>query len=99
MPEMREPCAQEESGPCPGAALYRELSGRGDEAQQAVSAWAASAAGWPSSPLGALLSGQLQSTVTCAVCEAASHCFDRFTDLSLPIPRSRGGRVTLQVRW
>ena len=52
---------------------------------------AAYARSWHDSPVDDIFGGQLQSTVTCAECKRASHCFDPFLDLSAPLPRGTPG--------
>lgn len=75
--------------------LYKELNSHGTVAQQAAEA-AQYARSWHDSLVDDLFGGQLQSTITCSACSHASHCFDPFLDLSVPIPKNK--QVSLQVR-
>mgnify|MGYP001811210185 CR=1 FL=1 len=52
---------------------------------------------WADSIVEDIFVGQLQSTITCEACGGASHCFDPFYSLALPLP-AKGGPVTVQVR-
>ncbi|KAK9862043.1 hypothetical protein WJX84_009291 [Apatococcus fuscideae] len=73
---------------------YKELSGKGSVAEQAEEAWAYTRA-CNSSIIDDIFGGQLQSTIQCSNCQACSHCFEYFLDLSLPIPKQRSS-VTVQ---
>lgn len=89
-------CKQEEGNRIIGKPQYRELSGKGDETQQAAEA-AANAAAWNSSLVDDLFRAQLQSTIICGGCGQRSHSFNSFLgDMALPLPARPGG-VTLQV--
>lgn len=77
-----------------GKPLYRELSGRGTETEQADAA-AAYARSWHDSMIDDLFGGQLQSTLTCNTCGWQSHCFDPCLGVSVPIPKKRP--VTVEV--
>ncbi len=74
---------------------YKELAGKGSVAEQAEEAWAYTRA-CNSSVIDDIFGGQLQSTIKCSHCQASSHCFEFFLDLSLPIPKRRS-TVTVQV--
>ena len=76
---------------------YKELSGKGSVAEQAEEAWAYTRA-CNSSVIDDIFGGQLQSTIQCSSCQACSHCFEYFLDLSLPIPKQRSS-VTVQVAF
>lgn len=58
-------CLQAESNRVAGRPAYRELSGRGGEAEQAAEA-ASYERSWHDSLVDDLFSGLLQSTITCA---------------------------------
>ncbi|KAI8468488.1 MAG: hypothetical protein J3K34DRAFT_477798 [Monoraphidium minutum] len=77
-----------------GKPSYRELSGKGSEAEQAEEARAYQLS-WHDSIVEDTFVGQLQSTITCGACGGASHCFDPFYSLALPLP-PKGGPVTVQ---
>ncbi|KAG1678380.1 hypothetical protein FOA52_015146 [Chlamydomonas sp. UWO 241] len=63
---------------------YRELAGKGPEAQQASEALEY-ARSWFDSPVDDIFGGLMQSTLTCKACGRQSHCFETFLDLSVPI--------------
>jgi hypothetical protein len=79
----------------PGKPSYRELTGKGSEAEQAEEARSYQLS-WHDSVVEDVFVGQLQSTITCAACGGASHCFDPFYSLALPLP-AKGGPVAVQV--
>lgn len=56
---------------------------------QAAEAWEY-AQKWNNSVIDDIFGGLLQSTVVCSACQHPSNCFDKFLDLSIPIP-SRSG--------
>mmetsp|Transcript_41456 Transcript_41456/g.104208 ORF Transcript_41456/g.104208 Transcript_41456/m.104208 type:complete len:585 (+) Transcript_41456:167-1921(+) len=72
-----------------GKPRYQELKGQGTEEEQAAEAWEY-AQKWNNSVIDDIFGGLLQSTVVCSACQHPSNCFDKFLDLSIPIP-SRSG--------
>ena len=75
--------------------VYKELTGKGTEAEQAAEA-ATYARSWCDSLVDDIFGGQLQSTLTCNACGWQSHCFDPCLDLSVPIPKKQP--VSVEVR-
>ena len=69
---------------------YKELQGKGTVEEQADEAWEY-ARQWNDSFIDDIFCGQLQSVITCKKCKHASHCFDPFLDLSLPLAKSLRG--------
>lgn len=80
-----------------GKAPYRELAGKGDEAQQADEALRYFESR-SSSLVDDIFGGVLQSRVECRQCGNVTYCFDPFLDLSLPIPASSGAAALLSSR-
>jgi len=67
-----------------GKPKYEELKGKGTEQEQALEALNY-ARKWHDSVIDDIFGGMLQSVVVCGTCKHASHCFDPFSDLSVPI--------------
>ena len=70
---------------------YKELKGEGSVSQQADEAWEY-AHSRSNSVIQDIFAGQLQSTLQCPDCQAESHSFDDFMDLSLALPQQQGLR-------
>ena len=67
---------------------------------QALEAWCY-ARSRCNSAVGDVFTGQLQSTLQCPDCDALSHSFADFTDVSLPLPRKSGvgASISIQVKF
>lgn len=84
---LREECNRVESKP-----KYRELEGKGTEAEQAGEALRYFKS-WHDSIIDDIFGGMLESSIQCLSCGHVSYCFDPFLDLSVPVP----GKVTTSV--
>jgi ubiquitin C-terminal hydrolase len=76
-----------------GKPRYQELKGVGTEEEQAAEAWEY-ARKWNDSVIDDIFGGLLQSTVECRSCQHPSNCFDKFLDLSIPIPSRSSCTIT-----
>ena len=63
---------------------------------QALEAWH-QARTHQSSIVSDIFEGQLQSTLTCDTCGTRSHSFEVFQDLSLPLPHTSPGNLSIQA--
>ena len=66
---------------------YRELDGKGSQAEQAEQALTYYKS-WHDSIIDDIFGGLLESSITCSHCSHISYCFDPFLDLSVPVPGS-----------
>ncbi len=83
---------QQEMNRVRGKPAYKELSGKGSEAEQAAEA-AGYARSWHDSLIDDVFGGLLQSCVTCHSCGTTYHCFDPFLDLCVPINGAKGRQL------
>lgn len=71
---------------------YVEIKdGEGDSDEVKAARWWANYAERNDSVVSHCFAGQLQSSLVCQKCKGRSEAFDPFMDLSLPIPKARGG--------
>ncbi|PNH09862.1 Ubiquitin carboxyl-terminal hydrolase 8 [Tetrabaena socialis] len=81
----RSPAIGSECNRVPSKPAYRELLGKGSEAEQAAEA-AAYARSWNDSIVDDIFGGLLQSTIQCRACRRTSHTFEPFLGLAVPLP-------------
>ncbi|KAF8071039.1 Usp2 [Scenedesmus sp. PABB004] len=79
---------QSEANRVRGKPVFRALSGKGSEAEQAAEAAAAARAACDSL-VDDLFGGLSQSSIACAACKHTSHTFEPFVELLLPLPPGR----------